>query len=808
MAALGAKADLTADWKVYMPFDAWPVQVVETPKRVYFMSRTFEKNSGIAERAIPSHSLFYYDKEGDETISINQRMNSNGNAVACIGYNDAKKYLLVVYTDCNIDFIYDDGRVFNVPALQITSMPGKKEANYITFDNSNNRAYVATTFGYVALNDEKHEVAESRNYGENLQSVARCGDNIVVCTGDRLYYAPAREQRFGLEDYTEIQGAPGASGIVPSGSGKFVAYKEGGTTPVVMFSSKAGGGYTWDEIGSDASIWGVQQIPGGHRISGNVVMYTLTDAGEISKMQRPNSIWSRPVASYDGNTVWALTTRDGLSSLTIKPEAVTRESMRPNAPATYISSSLSYHPDYGMLCGSNGVDIAFANNSQQTPANISGLKGGFWKEFGYPYSGNSTLNNPHTYFGVSVDPADARYAYRGSLLGGMMKVDLTNPANVTILANPSNGNAGRQGFIEVAPDQNAWKAMCRFTAPQFSSDGTLWTMYYNRNETRGELWFWPASDRLATTSAATYRPMKQIPIPQLQAGNSDIMIALKQNKNMLVVGGFNNDGTILIYDHNGTPDNTSDDRYVYMDKLYDQDGGMVKFLAVNGLFEDPSTGLVWILSQRGVFTVNPQTAFEDPTRVNRVKVARNDGTNLADYLLNEINVNHLSVDGEGRKWFSTSNGLVCTTADGRQILAEFTPANSYLPGNNVFATCYNPDNNSMMVATDGGLVEMFPSGSGGGSTAESGGVRAYPNPVEPDYYGWVRIDNVADGSLVKITDAKGGVVKELGPVQGGSVDWDVSGLNNTRVATGVYYIMVSPGNGGGNAQISKILVFN
>ena len=80
--------------------------------------------------------------------------------------------------------------------------------------------------------------------------------------------------------------------------------------------------------------------------------------------------------------------------------------------------------------------------------------------------------------------------------------------------------------------------------------------------------------------------------------------------------------------------------------------------------------------------------------------------------------------------------------------------------------------------------------------------------MEPDFYGWVRIDNIADGSLVKITDAKGGLVKEMGPVEGGGVEWDVTGLNNQRVNTGVYYIMVSPGASGGDSSINKILVLN
>ena len=813
LTAIGMKADLTADWTMHMPFDAWPTQVVETPGRVYFTSRTFENEPNIPGRDFSSLSLFYYDKEGDEIVSVNERSNASGNAVACIGYNAGKKYLLVVYTDSDIDFIYDDGRVFNLPALKVTSIPGRKESNGINFDNSRNLAYVATSFGYLALNDEKHEVYESRNYGTDIKSIARCGDNIVIAMDGKLYYAPASQQRFNLEDYIPVEGdLPEIDGIIPTDTERFFAYRKGPATYLLDIDLSTPGN-TWKKLYDDSRILCVQQTAGGHILAGDSKLYNIPSNGDNpSTISRPSPDNGNPASSLTGNELWALASRKGLRGYKRNGAdwTVTRDYMRPNAPATYMSTAIQYHPTFGMLVGSNGYDLALNDFNQQTPNNISALKGGFWKEYGPNYASSVGLASTNNYTGLSIDPQNPNHVYRSSTLGGIMRINLANPSDVTVFANPSNFNAGSAGFVKITDDQQAWNVLCRFTPPRFTPDGTLWSLYYNRNKERAELWYWPASDRLASTNAATYRPMKVIPLPvSFHAGNSDVMTTLSKNKNIFAIGGFAEGGTFMLYDHNGTPENTNDDRYVHFTNAFDQDGGSVNFLSVNDLYEDPATGLLWILSQRGVFTVNPVTAFEEPNRVNRIKVARNDGTNLADYLLNEINVHSMSVDGEGRKWFATSNGLVCTSADGRTILGEFTTENSYLPSNTIYATCYNPENNSMMVATDGGLVEMFPSGSGGSTAAGAPEMRAYPNPVEPDFYGWVRIDNIADGSLVKITDSKGGLVKELGPAQSGSVEWDVSGLNNSRVSTGVYYIMVSPGSGGdGKTQIGKILVLN
>lgn len=806
---LGARADLTADWKIHMPYDQWVTSVIETPTRVYFMGRTFEQRTDLAQRAVKSNSLFYYDKAGNELVAINSRTTASGNAVACIGYNYEKKYLLVVYTDCNIDFIYDDGRIYNLRTFKMSSIPGNKAANSVNFDSGKNRAYVATSFGYLCLNDVKHEVEESRNYGIDVSSIAVCGDNIVLASDNAIYYAPSSGHRFNFSDYTRIENAPDAQIILPLQGGNFATYDSNWDTGIQIFRPD-GKGYSWELLYDDPHIYCHQQVSGGFKVCGNVRLYTITGEGGITALQRPAEAWKLPSTTIDGKELWVMEARKGLRSYNIGTMAVTRDYMRPNAPATFISSSLVYHPAYGMLAGSNGVDLAFNEFSQSTPSQVSALKGGLWREYGPNYTNINKFANTNNYGGLSIDPQNTNYVYRTSATGGLLRLNLANPNDMLIMANPANSNSNREGFIKIVDDLTSWNILCRFTPPQFTPDGTMWTLYNNNDIKQQELWYWPPADRAATMSSATYRPMKKIALSGLKSSNYDLMITLKKHPNIVVIGGdISNYGSVLVYDHNGTPGTTNDDRKVIINNPYDQDGGNVSFLQVNALAEDPETGLVYIMTQRGLFTFNPATIFDNPGTVNRIKVARNDGTNLADYLLNEINVHHMSIDGEGRKWFSTASGLVCTSRDGRSILGEFSPENSYLQEGGVYATAYNPENNSLMVATEGGLLEMFPSGSGNSTTGGTAGMRVYPNPVEPDFYGWVRIDNITDGSLVKITDSRGGIVKELGPVQGGSIEWDVSGLNNTRVSTGVYYIMVSPGSSSeGKTEISKILVLN
>lgn len=133
--------------------------------------------------------------------------------------------------------------------------------------------------------------------------------------------------------------------------------------------------------------------------------------------------------------------------------------------------------------------------------------------------------------------------------------------------------------------------------------------------------------------------------------------------------------------------------------------------------------------------------------------------------------------------------------------------NSMLPSDNVYATCYNPASDSMMIATSAGICEYYLNGQSSEGNEEK--ARAYPNPVSPDYYGYVTIDGLEEDCIVKICDSAGNIVREIGPAQGGRVQWDVCGFDLCRVESGVYFVLASSGAGGeGYSEVSKILVIN
>jgi flagellar hook assembly protein FlgD len=85
-------------------------------------------------------------------------------------------------------------------------------------------------------------------------------------------------------------------------------------------------------------------------------------------------------------------------------------------------------------------------------------------------------------------------------------------------------------------------------------------------------------------------------------------------------------------------------------------------------------------------------------------------------------------------------------------------------------------------------------------------VLAYPNPVRPDYTGYITVSGLMENSLVKIADASGNVVFQTRS-SGGMAVWDGCNADGSRVNTGVYFVLASQNeNDNATSVVTKILV--
>lgn len=261
----------------------------------------------------------------------------------------------------------------------------------------------------------------------------------------------------------------------------------------------------------------------------------------------------------------------------------------------------------------------------------------------------------------------------------------------------------------------------------------------------------------------------------------------------------------LCLDYNGTIDNTADDRAKYRSSFVNQDGTNFLFQAAYCLAEDKD-GSMWLGTDQGLLKVEKNANwFADNFRITQVKVPRNDGTNLADYLMAGVPISALAIDGAGRKWVGTDgNGLYLLSADGLEVIHHFTSDNSPLYSDKIWSLALHNDNGQVYISTDQGLLAYRSDATTPSSQLTKQHIKIYPNPLRPEHRGNIHITGLPDNCDVRITSPSGVVVK-AGKSLGGMFEWDTRDLGGNRVGSGVYLVHLV-GEGDNQAMVSKIAI--
>jgi hypothetical protein len=217
-------------------------------------------------------------------------------------------------------------------------------------------------------------------------------------------------------------------------------------------------------------------------------------------------------------------------------------------------------------------------------------------------------------------------------------------------------------------------------------------------------------------------------------------------------------------------------------------------------------GVIWVGTDQGPLLFNGLSkAFDANYTCSRVKIPRNDGTTLADYLLGNETITSIAIDGANRKWMGTkSSGVYLVSENGLQTIQHFTTTNSPLLSNEIMSLAINPISGEVFIGTDYGLISYQGDAAEGATTF--GDVHAYPNPVRENFNGVITITGLIDNSHVKITDITGNLVYET--VSNGSLaTWDAKDAHGRKVNTGVFLALCTSPDGQ-QSTTTKILVIN
>ncbi len=768
------------DWNIYSSFSGTFNKIVETPEKVYYQSGT---------------NIFSYDKENNETYSYSSRNLLNDNNVTGIYYNKQNKYLLVTYETGNIDLLYDNGKVVNIPDIKDAVLTSQKTINDIDFKN--NRIYVATVFGIVIIDDQKYEIVESGIYNKNIATVGIVGDQIVICIGTDVYHSSINERHNSFDCFTAITVA-GLTDIVAIDDTRAVVrnYQN-----LFMFT------FNFSKHNllarTNLGVTGIKYISDykdGLYAFNDTVLGIVNSLGEVALTKLPTDLKSNVISMWTGlSSIWAGNAL-GLGNYDISDGGITVLQNR------FMPSNITVNSVYYLKYGKTSGKIYFSNTGDSNyngyttwwSSTVNTIKDGVVENVSadsISYSNPKSPNYQISYNGVIYDPydlvedpTDPDCYYIGTFWEGVYKI-----------------NKNRKEVIKYDTENSSLKKIDNYALicsdVDIDSKGNLWIMQYRSDNI--VLHMLPSEKRQKNqTEISDWYPIKINGFTGYKDGR--MLICEKSNMIFLIDDQFNT--KLIAYDTKGTTD-VSDDEYLLWNKYIDQDGKEFSAEHIMSMVEDQD-GKIWLGTSTGVIEItNPSEAIDPNMTINRLKVPHNDGTSLADYLLDSQSVKAMAVDNSNRKWLGTiDSGLYLVSEDGDEIIEHFTTSNSYLPSDKIFALVCDKKSNSVFIGTEYGLVEY--SSTSSPAMDDYSEVYAYPNPVRPDYTGWITIKGLMDNSLVKIADAAGNVFFTT-QSEGGMVTWDGCNADGQRVKTGVYFVYASQNNGTDNSGVvTKILVIN
>ncbi len=746
---------------------------------------------------ISGTNLFSYNKITSEIETYNTSNYLSDTGIKKIYYNYEKSYLMVVYDNANIDLIYDDRTVVNIPDIKNTIMMNSKSINDVTFDD--NYIYVATDFGLVIFNDIKHEVYESYLYNKVFSKITSAGNHLLAVVDGSLYIASDRDGMYTF-----------STSWLPVNMGDL---KKANTISYLYAINENHVLYARDEL---SYIYNIEEdrliqqannlfyarcinpTKDGHLISfENNIRFVSNEISDDNQIKVINT-YSLPTAeiqkgyysSYNNdNSIWCCSAV-GVSHFTISGSTV---NWLVN-PAGYNTSSVN--KPQSILIHNNKVyvkDMGPYNYSVEmsapTTISIYDLDSYEWSVMSLENvirDGNTASKGAlRSSMNMSFDPDSSDIFYVGSWFDGIHKFNGTQ-----YVGNYNQNNS---------PLAHPWSMLASFT--QFDSDGNLWAVMVDNQEGSNTIvGCLPADKKIIDPAATTIDDWKTYDVGANLSFFNNLLVCQKSPYVFIIHAKQVSPTRITVINRN-----TGASRV--FSTFTDQDGnsfgsGVLYFFTAT----EDKNGNVWVGTSSGPIVLsNLSNIMNSNYRISRVKVPRNDGTNYADYLLEDEDINTIVVDGANRKWLgTTSSGLYLVSETGSEILENHTTDNSLIPSNLIYDMDINNATGELFVATDLGVASYRADVSE--TAPDYDNVIAFPNPVRPEYTGSITVQGLMENSLVKITDVAGNLFSE-GYSNGGTYTWDGRTATGERVKTGVYLVYASQ-SGGKSGVVTKIMIVN
>lgn len=710
-----------------------------------------------------SDGNLYSFNSSDNSISIYNKVNIlNDTKIKYIKYAEKYKTLIVAYENGNIDLLINDEETYNIPYLKDAANIGSKSITDIYVKD--NLAYLAGEFGICIINIDKKEVADTYIFNTSIQSCGIYNNNIYAAGNDGLYTGNMDDNLLDPNKWNKTSN---------SIYNKILVFNDRiyGTNNNGLFELKEDGNN--EKISSESISY--SSCNDNYIIFGRDNMIFIYDKnGNIKSFYRQSS-FSDVKYNQQKDTYWCACGNLSVNAYKIKDGNMTPvyTSIMPDGPRRELFYYMNFFDGKLMIAGGKH-DIPEVFN----PGTVMRYSDGKWsylEEDLSKYTGNPYYNATS----IAIDPRDNNHIFVSSSFGGLYEFRDDKYVNLyTYYADESKKNSTLQSVLPNDPNPR-WYV--RVDALNYDKDNNLW-MTNNSSKTIINVMKsdgkWVAFDHPEIASTPNAEEM-------IFDSRGYIWLALRRVKT-----------GVFCFDYNNTIDDTSDDRTKYISNYVNQDGESLGELKTYDIVEDKN-GSIWIATEKGPLVINNPSKIFDTSgtfSVTQIKVPRNDGTNLADYLLKDECITAIAIDGGNRKWLGTQNsGLYLLSEDGLETIHHFDTSNSPMFSNYVESLTLNPETGELYIGTDKGLM-CYRTDSSEPEETFNESVYAFPNPVKPDFEGVITITGLVYDTDVKITDVSGRIVSS-GKSVGGTYAWDGCNGYGRKVPTGIYFVMAADQDG-------------
>lgn len=725
-------------------------------------------------------NLLSYDTEDGEVRTYDHMDILSDAGIAYIAYSNEADKLLIVYNNGNIDLLDKDDNVQNLSSLKDKTMLNKEVANVSI---AGSMAYLATGFGFVEV-DMKEGVFRNTYKLPNfsISCITASDEAVFIGTPEGIRYC-LKDGNMQLEENWKIRLGWGGFNSMHFFQNKLVAKNQDGIFVLDPYNTSkqyriARGNFTSLKQTGKQLFWHnkttygyTSDVSGTDEVSLNAAVTTISYENNWSDVSHVNG------------TYWMSEQEKGLRGYKMSGNEFipTEEVIQPSSPIRDLGYNVSWAGNRLLVAGGINTIGSFEN-----PATSMYYENGEWTNFTeLERTGRFAKVTPVNTTDLVQDPLDDTHHFASPYRSGLCEyrngkfVELYNPDNSPLKS------------IQHNPASSWYYKQVLCSALSYDAEGNLWM----------------AQSMLPSAPFLILKPdgkWLELDYESFQE-TSLIDKILHHSSGIKLVSSRRLDKRgVFCIDMKGT-ERTTDDKTRLLQDFVNQDNTPYLPDQFFCLCEDLE-GMVWVGTSAGLFVIEDVTkVFDKDFHFTQIKINRNDGSGLADYLFNDVAISCIAIDAANRKWIGTqANGAYLISADGQEMLHHFTTEDSPLLSNNVQSIAVHPGTGEVAFGTDKGICTFISDATTPEEELEKSNVVVFPNPVTPDYNGPIAIRGLVENSEVKIISTGGQLVWN-GTSSGGTCTWNGVANNGKPVASGIYHVVANTPEGG-KAIMTRIVI--